>query len=86
MRTTKVWWGKALNLKKVKKELSSDNYKAFTVEHVGTSTDITNPINKEGKLAKGTDALYIVDNICGVGYNNRSWFRIYTERLDQSYP
>jgi aspartate aminotransferase-like enzyme len=60
-------WGKALDLKLVEEKLSSEDYKAFTVEHVDTSTGIANPVDKVGKLAENTDALYIVDSVCGVG-------------------
>ncbi|UCD44334.1 MAG: alanine--glyoxylate aminotransferase family protein [Candidatus Bathyarchaeota archaeon] len=60
-------WGKALNLGQLKEKLSSYDYKAFTVEHVDTSTGIANPIDKVGELAKDTDALYIVDSVCGTG-------------------
>ena len=60
-------WGEALDLKRVEEKLSSDDYKAFTVEHVDTSTGIANPVDKVGELAKDTDALYIVDSVCGVG-------------------
>ncbi len=54
-------WGDALDLKVLEEKLSSNDYKAFTVEHVDTSTGIANPLDKVGELAKGTDALYIVD-------------------------
>jgi aspartate aminotransferase-like enzyme len=60
-------WGEALDLELVEEKLSSDDYKAFTVEHVDTSTGIANPVDKVGELARGTDALYIVDSVCGVG-------------------
>jgi len=60
-------WGKALNLKQLEEKLSSNEYKAFTVEHVDTSTGIANPLDKVGELAKDTDALYIVDSVCGTG-------------------
>jgi len=60
-------WGKGLDLKMVEEKLSSNEYKAFTVEHVDTSTGIANPIDKIGELAKQTDALYIVDSVCGIG-------------------
>jgi aspartate aminotransferase-like enzyme len=60
-------WGDALDLKLVEEKLSSGDYKAFTVEHVDTSTGIANPIDKIGELAKHTDALYIVDSVCGLG-------------------
>ncbi|MFB0557991.1 MAG: alanine--glyoxylate aminotransferase family protein, partial [Candidatus Bathyarchaeia archaeon] len=60
-------WGEALDLKQLKEKLSSNEYKAFTVEHVDTSTGIANPLDKVGELAKGSDALYIVDSVCGIG-------------------
>jgi aspartate aminotransferase-like enzyme len=60
-------WGEALDLKLVGEKLFSDEYKAFTVEHVDTSTGIANPVDKVGELAENTDALYIVDSVCGVG-------------------
>jgi aspartate aminotransferase-like enzyme len=60
-------WGDALDLKMIEEKLSSNDYKAFTVEHVDTSTGIANPIDKVGAIAKGSDALYIVDSVCGIG-------------------
>ena len=60
-------WGEALDLKQLEERLASDDYKAFTVEHVDTSTGIANPVDKVGELARGTDALCIVDSVCGVG-------------------
>ena len=60
-------WGEALDLKIVAEKLSSNDYKAFTVEHVDTSTGIANPVDKVGSLAEETDALYIVDSVCGIG-------------------
>ena len=60
-------WGKAVDLKLVKERLEKGEYKAVCVEHVDTSTGIGNPIEEIGKLAKGTDALYVVDSVCGIG-------------------
>jgi aspartate aminotransferase-like enzyme len=60
-------WGEAVDVKLLEEKLSDGNYKAFTVEHVDTSTGITNPIEEIGDVAKTTDALYIVDSVCGVG-------------------
>jgi aspartate aminotransferase-like enzyme len=60
-------WGEALDLQLVREKLFSDDYKAFTVEHVDTSTGIANSVDKVGELAENTDALYIVDSVCGVG-------------------
>ncbi len=60
-------WGDSVNIKHIEEKLSSNEFKAFTVEHVDTSTGIANPIDKIGELAKNTDAIYIVDSVCGIG-------------------
>ena len=60
-------WGEAIDVKLLEEKLSDSNYKAFTVEHVDTSTGIANPIDEVGDVAKITDALYIVDSVCGIG-------------------
>ena len=60
-------WGAGLNLKMISEKLDQGGYKAFTVEHVDTSTGIANPIDKIGELAKDSDALFIVDSVCGLG-------------------
>jgi aspartate aminotransferase-like enzyme len=39
----------------------------FTVEHVDTSTGIANPLKEIGELREDTDALYVVDSVCGLG-------------------
>jgi aspartate aminotransferase-like enzyme len=60
-------WGAPVDVKKVEENLSSNEYKLFTVEHVDTSTGIANPLEKIGRLAKNTDSLYVVDSVCGFG-------------------
>jgi len=60
-------WGDPVDIKMLKEKLESDDYKLFTVEHVDTSTGIANPIKEIGALAKNTDALYVVDSVCGLG-------------------
>jgi aspartate aminotransferase-like enzyme len=60
-------WGKGIDIKLLREKLSSGKYKAVTVEHVDTSTGIANPIQKIGELMKNSDAIYIVDSVCGVG-------------------
>jgi len=60
-------WGDPVDVKMLKEKLESDDYKLFTVEHVDTSTGIANPIKEIGELAKNTEALYIVDSVCGLG-------------------
>ncbi|MCD6361513.1 MAG: alanine--glyoxylate aminotransferase family protein, partial [Armatimonadetes bacterium] len=60
-------WGEAIDIKQVEEKLSNNEHKIFTVEHVDTSTGIANPIEEIGKLRKNTDALYVVDSVCGMG-------------------
>ncbi|MCJ7731668.1 alanine--glyoxylate aminotransferase family protein [Candidatus Bathyarchaeota archaeon] len=60
-------WGAPADIKQIEEKLSTNEHKLFTVEHVDTSTGIANPIDKIGKLRKNTDALYIVDSVCGMG-------------------
>jgi aspartate aminotransferase-like enzyme len=60
-------WGDPVDLGLLEEKLESNEYKAFTVEHVDTSTGIANPLAEIGELAKNTDALYIVDSVCGIG-------------------
>jgi aspartate aminotransferase-like enzyme len=60
-------WGEVVDIKLLREKLEAIDYKAFTVEHVDTSTGIANPIKEIGELAKDTDALYIVDSVCGIG-------------------
>ena len=60
-------WGAAVDVKRVEERLSAGDHKAFTVEHVDTSTGIANPLEEIGELARDADALYIVDSVCGIG-------------------
>lgn len=60
-------WGESVEIKLLEEKLESNEFKAFTVEHVDTSTGIANPIDKIGALAKNTDAIYILDSVCGIG-------------------
>ncbi len=60
-------WGDAVDVNMVKEKLSSNEYKLFTVEHVDTSTGIANDLKKIGELRRNTDALYVVDSVCGIG-------------------
>jgi aspartate aminotransferase-like enzyme len=60
-------WGAPVDIKQVEEKLGSNDYKLFTVEHVDTSTGIANPLKKIGELRSNTDALYVVDSVCGLG-------------------
>ncbi len=60
-------WGDPVDVKQVTEKLSSNEHKMFTVEHVDTSTGIANPLKEIGEIRKDTDALYVVDSVCGLG-------------------
>ena len=60
-------WGEPIDPRLVEEKLSEGDYKALTVEHVDTSTGIANPLEEIGRVARGTDAVCIVDAVCGVG-------------------
>lgn len=60
-------WGDPVDVKMVKEKLASNEHKLFTVEHVDTSTGIYNPLEEIGEFRKNTDALYVVDSVCGLG-------------------
>ena len=60
-------WGDPVDIKQIKEKLETNEHKLFTVEHVDTSTGIANPIKEIGELRKNTDALYVVDSVCGMG-------------------
>ena len=60
-------WGDPVDVKQIKEKLSSNEHKMFTMEHVDTSTGIANPLEEVGQLRKNTDALYVVDSVCGIG-------------------
>jgi len=60
-------WGEPVDVGLVEEKLQGKAYKALTVEHVDTSTGITNPIDKIGAIAKNFDTLYVVDTVCGTG-------------------
>jgi len=60
-------WGASIDLKQLEEKLAVGDHKMFTVEHVDTSTGIANPLDEIGELSRGTDALYVVDSVCGVG-------------------
>lgn len=60
-------WGQPIDPKLVEERLQEADYKAFTVEHVETSTGVANPLEEIGRIARGTDSICIVDSVCGVG-------------------
>ena len=63
-----VEWGHAVDPKDVEYILEEDeDIKAVTIVHNETSTGVTNPIDKVGKIVKDYDALYVVDTVSSLG-------------------
>ncbi len=63
-----VEWGHAVNPDDLRYMLEEeDDIKAVTIVHNETSTGVTNPIDKVGKIMRDFDALYIVDTVSSLG-------------------
>ena len=59
-------WGSVADPVAVEKKLSSKDYKALLVVHVDTSTGAANPVMELGRVAKGKNALFLVDAVCSL--------------------
>ncbi len=62
-----VEWGKAVKVAEVAAKLKEKPYKALLVQATETSTAVRHPVKELAELVKGTDTLYIVDGVTGVG-------------------
>ncbi len=63
-----VEWGHAVNPDDVRYILEEEeDIKAVTLVHNETSTGVSNPIEKVGKILKDFDALYVVDTVSSLG-------------------
>ena len=63
-----VEWGHAVNPEDVRYILEEEeDIKAVTLVHNETSTGVSNPIEKVGKILKDFDALYVVDTVSSLG-------------------
>jgi len=63
-----VEWGHAANPDDIRYILEEEeDIKAVTLVHNETSTGVSNPIEKVGKILKNFDALYVVDTVSSLG-------------------
>lgn len=62
-----VEWGKTVDPQVVKEQLAKKHYNILGVVQAETSTGVNNPIAALGELVKGTDTLFLVDSVAGLG-------------------
>lgn len=62
-----VEWGKAVKVSDVESKLKAKSYKALLVQATETSTGVKHPVKELADLVRGTDTLFIVDGVTGVG-------------------
>jgi len=62
-----VEWGKAVEVKTAEARLKAKPYKAFFIQATETSTAVKHPVKPFADMLKGTDTLFIVDGVTGVG-------------------
>ena len=60
-------WGTPVKVQDVKNQLAKKHYKILAVVHAETSTGVNNPVAELGELVKGSDTLYLVDSVAGLG-------------------
>jgi len=60
-------WGTPIIPEKVKEKLYSKSYKIIAMVHAETSTGVKNPVNKISEILKGSNSLFLVDSVTGLG-------------------
>ncbi len=60
-------WGKPVKPEAVGREIRRKDYRIVAVVHAETSTGVQNPVAEIGTLLKGSDAIYLVDTVTGLG-------------------
>ncbi len=60
-------WGTPVITEAVKKKLAEGSYRMVAVIHAETSTGVTNPVAEIGTLLAGSDTIYLVDTVTGLG-------------------
>jgi len=60
-------WGTPVIPEKVKEKLYSKSYKIVAMVHAETSTGVKNPVNKISEILKGSNSLFLVDSVTGLG-------------------
>ena len=65
--TLEFEWGTPVKIASVKERLEHNTYRIVAVVHAETSTGVCNPIQVIGELLRGSDSLYMVDTVTGLG-------------------
>jgi len=60
-------WGTPVIPEDVKEKLYSKTYKIIAMVHAETSTGVKNPVNKISEILKGSNSLFLVDSVTGLG-------------------
>ncbi len=60
-------WGTPVVPADVKQKVAANRYKIVAVVHAETSTGVQNPVAEIGEILKGSDALYLMDTVTGLG-------------------
>ena len=60
-------WGMPVDVQSVADQLKKDSYKIVALVYAETSTGVQNPAEEIGKLLKGSETLYLVDVVTGIG-------------------
>jgi len=60
-------WGTPVIPERVKEKLYSKSYKIIAMVHAETSTGVKNPVNKISEILKGSNSLFLVDSVTGLG-------------------
>jgi alanine-glyoxylate transaminase/serine-glyoxylate transaminase/serine-pyruvate transaminase len=60
-------WGTPVELETVQKKIGSKTYQIVAMVQAETSTGVRNPVPEIGRLLKGSDSLYLVDSVTGLG-------------------
>lgn len=60
-------WGTPVEPEAVEKRLKKESYKIVAIVHAETSTGVRNPVAEIGALLKGSDTIYLVDTVTGLG-------------------
>ena len=65
--TVECPWGTPIRPEAVEAQLRRKHYKLLAVVHAETSTGVNNPVAARGALVKGSDTLFLVDSVAGLG-------------------
>ena len=60
-------WGTPVELQTAEKKIGRKSYQIIAMVQAETSTGVRNPVAEIGSLLKGSDSLYLVDTVTGLG-------------------